>query len=161
MGNSGCFPLRKPAATESRYPTCGACLMFWCFHNPPKSDMNYRIFNVRTDVNACDCTRGCTDTVRESALIWNVTICAPLAWISLLLNAFLEGSLFESRTLHAHYPLGKLSSSGYHYPLCRQRPASRSCPGGYSGCTEPLHRTEYPGSPGTPCQPENSMVVVV
>ena len=31
--------------------------------------MNYRIFNVRTDVNACGCTRrGCTDTVRESAL---------------------------------------------------------------------------------------------
>ena len=30
--------------------------------------MNYGIFNVRTDVNACDCTRGCTDTVRESAL---------------------------------------------------------------------------------------------
>ena len=25
-------------------------------------------FNVRTDVNACDCARGCTDTVRESAL---------------------------------------------------------------------------------------------
>ena len=24
--------------------------------------MNYRIFNVRTDVNAGDCTRGCTDT---------------------------------------------------------------------------------------------------
>ena len=30
--------------------------------------MDYMIFNVRTDVNACDCTRGCTDTVRESAL---------------------------------------------------------------------------------------------
>ena len=30
--------------------------------------MDYRIFNVRTDVNACDCTRGCTDTGRESAL---------------------------------------------------------------------------------------------
>ena len=30
--------------------------------------MDYRIFNVRIDVNACDCTRGCTDTVRESAL---------------------------------------------------------------------------------------------
>ena len=30
--------------------------------------MGYGIFNVRTDVNACDCTRGCTDTVRESAL---------------------------------------------------------------------------------------------
>ena len=30
--------------------------------------MDYGIFNVRTDVNACDCTRECTDTVRESAL---------------------------------------------------------------------------------------------
>ena len=30
--------------------------------------MDYRIFIVRTDVNSCDCTRGCTDTVRESAL---------------------------------------------------------------------------------------------
>ena len=26
------------------------------------------MFNVRTDVNACDCTRGCMDTVRESDL---------------------------------------------------------------------------------------------
>ena len=30
--------------------------------------MDYGIFNVRIDINACDCTRGCTDTVRESAL---------------------------------------------------------------------------------------------
>ena len=30
--------------------------------------MDYRIFNVGTDVSACDCTRGYTDTVRESAL---------------------------------------------------------------------------------------------
>ena len=30
--------------------------------------MVYGIFNVRKDVNECDCTRGCTDTVRESAL---------------------------------------------------------------------------------------------
>ena len=30
--------------------------------------MDYGIFNVRTDVNARDCIRGCTDTVRESAL---------------------------------------------------------------------------------------------
>ena len=37
-----------------------------CFHNPPNSDKDYRIFNVSTDFNACDCTRG-TDTVRESA----------------------------------------------------------------------------------------------
>ena len=30
--------------------------------------MDYGIFHVRTDVNARDCTRGCTDTIRESAL---------------------------------------------------------------------------------------------
>ena len=30
--------------------------------------MGYMILNVCTDVNACDCTRGCADTVRESAL---------------------------------------------------------------------------------------------
>ena len=30
--------------------------------------MDYGIFNVRTNINACDCTRGCTDTVRETAL---------------------------------------------------------------------------------------------
>ena len=33
-----------------------------CFRNPPNSDMDYRIFNVSTDVNACNCTRRCTDT---------------------------------------------------------------------------------------------------
>ena len=30
--------------------------------------MDYGIFNVHTDVNACDCTRGCRDTATESAL---------------------------------------------------------------------------------------------
>ena len=30
--------------------------------------MDYGIFNMRTDVYACYCTRGCPDTVRESAL---------------------------------------------------------------------------------------------
>ena len=30
--------------------------------------MDYRIFNVCTDVTACDCTWGCMDTIRESAL---------------------------------------------------------------------------------------------
>ena len=30
--------------------------------------MDYRIFNVSADVDARDCTRGCADTVRESAL---------------------------------------------------------------------------------------------
>ena len=30
--------------------------------------MDYRIFNVRLDVHACDCTRESTNTGRESAL---------------------------------------------------------------------------------------------
>ena len=34
--------------------------------------MDYMIFNVRTDVNAYDCTQECTDTVRESALTFDV-----------------------------------------------------------------------------------------
>ena len=62
------FPRGKPAATESRYPTYGACGVFQCFHNPPNSDMDNRIFNACTGVNIYDFTRGCTDTVRESAL---------------------------------------------------------------------------------------------
>ena len=58
----------KPAVTESRYPTYSARWVFPCSYNPPNSDMDYRIFNARTDVDACDCTRGCTYTVWESAL---------------------------------------------------------------------------------------------
>ena len=53
MGNSGCFPCGKAS--------CAYCV-FLCFHNPSNSGVDYRIFNVRTDVNACDCTRECTDT---------------------------------------------------------------------------------------------------
>ena len=56
------FLVGKPASTESRYPTYCACWVFYCLHNPPNSDMDYRIFNVHTDVNACDYTLGCTDT---------------------------------------------------------------------------------------------------
>ena len=67
MGILSCPPQGKPAATESCYPTYGVCWVFQCFHNPPNSDTDMGIFNMRTDVNACDCTRGCTDTIRESA----------------------------------------------------------------------------------------------
>ena len=35
-----------------------------CFRNLPNSDMDYGIFDGRTDVNVCNCTQGCTDTVR-------------------------------------------------------------------------------------------------
>ena len=62
MGNLGCLPRGKPAATESRYPTYRVSGCFSVFYNPPNSDMDCRIFNVRTDVIACDYTRGCTDT---------------------------------------------------------------------------------------------------
>ena len=63
-GNSGRFPSRKSAATKSRYPSLRCMLGVSVLHKPTISDMYYRIFNARTDVNACDCTRGCTDTVR-------------------------------------------------------------------------------------------------
>ena len=68
MGNSGCYPRGKPAATESRYPTYGACCVFLCFHNPPNADMDNGIFNVRTGLNACDRTRGVYRHRIESAL---------------------------------------------------------------------------------------------
>ena len=47
MWNSSRFPRSKPVATESSYPTYGACSLFYCFYNPPNSDMDYTIFNVR------------------------------------------------------------------------------------------------------------------
>ena len=68
VGNSGCLPRGKPEPTESRYLALGSCWAFKCFHYPPNSDMDHGIFDVRTEINACDCARGCTDTVRESAL---------------------------------------------------------------------------------------------
>ena len=68
MGNSGCLPRAKPAATEWRYPAYGACWVFLCFHKPSNSDMGYGIFNARTDVSARNCARGRTETVKESAL---------------------------------------------------------------------------------------------
>ena len=54
------FPRGKPAAAESRYPTYGAC---WVFYS-------VSIIHMRADVNdACDCTRGAARRhVRESAL---------------------------------------------------------------------------------------------
>ena len=72
MGNLDCFPRGKLAATESRYTTYDACRVFYCFHSPPYSDMDYRIFIVHTDVNTCDCTQVVYGhTVRESALKGN------------------------------------------------------------------------------------------
>ena len=68
MRNSSCFPWGKPAVTELCYPFYGACCLFECLWNPPNSDMDHRIFYMRADVSACNCTRGCTDIVGEFAL---------------------------------------------------------------------------------------------
>ena len=63
--NSMLITLERPRSSSWFFFSLTFCL---CCHNPPNSDMDYRIFIVRTDVNACYCTRGCTDTERESAL---------------------------------------------------------------------------------------------
>ena len=55
MGKSGCLPWGKPAATVA-LPNLLCMLGVLVFHAPPNSDMDYGIFNVRTYVNACDCT---------------------------------------------------------------------------------------------------------
>ena len=60
MGNSGCLPQRKPAVTV-------ALPNLRCMQGP-NTDMDYGILNERTNVNASDCTWGCTGTLRESAL---------------------------------------------------------------------------------------------
>ena len=66
MGNAGCLPRGKPASRGTQSTVHAGC--FKCFYIPPNSDVDYGIFNVRTDVNTCDFTRGCTDTVKEPAL---------------------------------------------------------------------------------------------
>ena len=68
MGNSGWPPpgesqLRQSRATQSTM--YAGCLSVSVIHRT--LDMDHGIFNVRTDVNACDCPRWGTDTVRESA----------------------------------------------------------------------------------------------
>ena len=61
-GKAGCD---RVAATQ---PRVHWVLQF--FHNPPNSDTDYGIYDVRTGVNACPCTRGCTDTVRVCTESW-------------------------------------------------------------------------------------------
>ena len=59
----------KASCDRDTQPNLRCVLGVSVFHTSSNSDLDYSpIFNVRTDVNACDCTRVCTDTVRESAL---------------------------------------------------------------------------------------------
>ena len=59
MGKWGYFPQEKPAVTGLRYPTYGACWLFCCLNKPLNSGMDYQIFNLHIDVNACDFTGWC------------------------------------------------------------------------------------------------------
>ena len=50
-GHPGCFPRGKRAAIVRRYPVVVVfflCAVFSCFRNPPNSDMDYRVFIMRT-----------------------------------------------------------------------------------------------------------------
>ena len=67
-GKFGWLSPGKASCDRVKLPYLRCILGVLEFHNPPKSEMDYMIFNVDTDVNACDCIRGCTDTIRESAL---------------------------------------------------------------------------------------------
>ena len=55
--------LRQNRATQSMVHA--GCFSVSIIH---RTDKDYGIFKVSTYVSARDCTRGCTDTVRESAL---------------------------------------------------------------------------------------------
>ena len=62
MGNLGCFSQGKQAATELHHPTYGAC---WVFSVSLIHRTLAWTFIMRTALwLACDCTQGCTDTVR-------------------------------------------------------------------------------------------------
>ena len=62
------FSPRKASCNRIALPNLGCMLGVLVFPYPLTSDMDYMLFNVHTDVNACSCTQGCTDTMRESAL---------------------------------------------------------------------------------------------
>ena len=64
MGNMGCFPQGRPLGQSH---ATHSVVHVGCFS--VSSEMDYRFFNVCTDFDACLCTRGCIDTVRESAVI--------------------------------------------------------------------------------------------
>ena len=67
-GNSGCYPregqLRQSRVTLPAVPA--GCFSVSIIHRTRTWTIGS--LNVCTDVNACGCTRGCTDTVKESAL---------------------------------------------------------------------------------------------
>ena len=68
MGNLGCLTwIRLQQSVEQYYPFLTVRAVFSCVQTKVWLPM-FGIFNVHTDVTACGCTWGCTDTVKESAL---------------------------------------------------------------------------------------------
>ena len=49
------------------------CMLFYCFHNPLNPSMDYGIFNMHTDVNACDCTWGAYGHRKSDCTFFTVT----------------------------------------------------------------------------------------
>ena len=72
MGTSGCFPRGKASCDRVALPNLRCTLGVFSVSviHRTVTIMDYRIFNVLTDVNACDCTRGCTKAVRECTDRW-------------------------------------------------------------------------------------------
>ena len=66
MGNLGCFPCQLLQGHTTQPNMHAGCFSVSVIHRT--LDVVCRTFNMRTYVNACDCTRGCVDTIRESAL---------------------------------------------------------------------------------------------
>ena len=66
-GEFGLLSPGKANCDRVALPNLWCMLIVLVFYNPPNANMDYRIFNLQVDV-VCDCTRGCADTVRESAL---------------------------------------------------------------------------------------------
>ena len=59
-------PTEAQQPQGQRYPFLSVCVVLQCVHTMVWLPV-LGICNVHTHVDACDCTGGCTDTVRESA----------------------------------------------------------------------------------------------
>ena len=57
---------RYPSLSLQRYPSLLVCVVFLCVSNGTAAV--FGIYNTHTGADACDCTRGCTYTVRVSVL---------------------------------------------------------------------------------------------
>ena len=130
MENVGRFPQGKPAPTVALpNPNESACWVFSCLHNPPNSDMYYRIFNMRTWLFLCVRVHtggGIGHTDSESVHFWLGK--ALTIYSVLLTQARFEPPIFGSRirrsnnwaTLYIYQPtshalLKKTESYCFHF----------------------------------------------